>query len=240
MSTSQTKAQFIEPMLLLRTDKLSEGTKWQYEVKVDGYRAIAFKSDGNVHLRSRNNKDFNHRYTSIVKALSTMPDETVIDGEVVALDESGRPAFNALLNYGSGKTPILYYVFDVLIVSGLEVMSEPLGRRRELFSGHVLSRLHEPIRESPVFEASLPDLIRSVKAQGLEGIVAKRRDSRYEPGRRSGAWKMRFNQGAEFVIRGYTPMGRDFDALVFGYYDCEGRLIYVARTRNGFTPASLR
>ena len=192
MSTSQTKAHFIEPML--RTDKLSEGTKWQYEVKLDGYRAIALKSDGKVHLRSRNNKDFNHRYTSIVQALSTMPDNTVIDGEVVALDESGRPAFNSLQNYGSSKTPILYYAFDVLIVSGLEVMSESLERRRELLRDRVPSRLHEPIRESPVLEASLPDLIRSVKATGLEGIVAKRRDSPYEPGQRSGAWqKMRIN-----------------------------------------------
>jgi ATP-dependent DNA ligase len=90
-----------------------------------------------------------------------------------------------------------------------------------------------------VLEASLPDLIRSVKSQGLEGIVAKRLDSRYEPGQRSGAWqKMRINQGQEFVIGGYTPSGRSFDAIIFGYYDGEGRLVYVARTRSGFTPAS--
>jgi ATP-dependent DNA ligase len=97
----------------------------------------------------------------------------------------------------------------------------------------------EPIRESSVLEASLSDLIRSVKALGLEGIVAKRIDGRYEPGQRSGAWqKMRVNQGQEFVIGGYTPAGRNFDAIIFRYYDEEGRLVYVARTRNGFTPAS--
>ena len=87
-------------------------------------------------------------------------------------------------------------------------------------------------------EASLSDLIRSVKEQGLEGIVAKRLDSRYEPGVRSGAWqKMRVNQGQEFVIGGYTPSDKNFDALVFGYYQGKD-LIYAARTRNGFTPSS--
>jgi ATP-dependent DNA ligase len=110
------------------------------------------------------------------------------------------------------------------VIAGREVMAEPLKRRRELLHARVLSKLDEPIRESPVLEASLADLIPSVKAQGLEGIVAKRVDSLYEPGQRSGAWqKMRLNQGQEFVIGGYTPAGRNFDAIIFGYYDDEGR-----------------
>jgi bifunctional non-homologous end joining protein LigD len=89
-----------------------------------------------------------------------------------------------------------------------------------------------------VLEAKLEDLIRSVKAQGLEGLVAKRRNSKYEPGQRSGAWqKMRVNQGQEFVIAGYTPSPKNFDALVIGYYE-GSKLMYAARTRNGFTPAS--
>jgi ATP-dependent DNA ligase len=193
-------------MLLLRTDRLPEGANLQYEVKLDGYRAIAFKSSGKIHLRSRNDRDFTTRYPAIVKALAAMPDEAVIDGEIVALDEAGRPSFNALQNYGSSATSILYYVFDVMILAGQDVMAEPLMRRREFLQSRVLSRLHEPIRESPVLEASLADLIRSVKAQRLEGIVAKRVDSRYEPGLRSGAWeKMRVNRSEEFVIGGYTP-----------------------------------
>jgi bifunctional non-homologous end joining protein LigD len=86
MTKPKAKAEFIDPMLLVRTDKLPEGDSWQYELKLDGYRAIAFKSGGHVHLRSRNNNDFDRRYPAIVKALSRMPDETVLDGEVVALD----------------------------------------------------------------------------------------------------------------------------------------------------------
>jgi DNA ligase D-like protein (predicted ligase) len=237
MAASQSIARFIDPMLLLRTDKLPEGAKWQYELKLDGYRAIAFKSGAAVHLRSRNDKDFNSRYPAIVKALASMPEETVIDGEVVALDESGRPSFGALQNYTSTRAIVFYYVFDVLVLCGKDIMSESLEQRRELLPD-VLSNLDEPIRESPTLDASLPDLIRSVKVQRLEGIVAKRLDSRYEAGMRSGAWqKMRVNQGQEFVIAGYTPSSKNFDALIFGYYEGQ-QLMYVARTRSGFTPAS--
>ena len=225
-------------MLLLRTEKLPEGPDIQYEIKFDGYRALAIKTGGKVNLRSRNDNDFNVRYPGIVKALAPMPDETVIDGEVVALDNDGKPSFNTLQNYGSAGAPLHFYIFDLLILRGRDVMGEPLVKRRELLEEHVLPKLAEPIRYSPVLEAKLEDLIRSVKAQGIEGLVAKRRNSKYEPGQRSGAWqKMRVNQGQEFVIAGYTPSPKNFDALVIGYYE-GSKLMYAARTRNGFTPAS--
>ena len=231
------RAAFIEPMLLLRKHDLPTGAAWLYELKFDGFRAIAFKSGGEVNLRSRNNNDFSAKYPAIVKALSDLPDETVIDGELVALDESGRPSFNALQNYRSSQTPPFYYIFDLMMLAGKHVGCEPLTRRRELLEMQVLPKVREPVRYSPVLEGSLPDLIESVKAQALEGLVAKRLDSRYEPGQRSGAWqKMRVNQGQEFVIGGYTPSPKNFDALIFGYYEA-GRLMYAARTRNGFTPS---
>ena len=228
---------FIEPMLLLRAEKLPQGIEWAYEIKLDGYRAIAFKKGGKLQLRSRNDNDFNARYPSIVEALEAMPDNTVLDGEVVALDAEGKPSFNLLQNYGSSKGPLVFFLFDLLILSGRDVMSETLDARRTLLEKQVLPMLNEPIRFSPQLNASLTDLIASVKDQGFEGLVAKKRTSNYEPGSRSGAWqKMRVNLGQEFVMGGYTFGGKTFDALVFGYYEA-GKLIYAARTRNGFTPA---
>ena len=125
-----------------------------------------------------------------------------------------------------------------MMLAGKDVMREPLEKRRELLEKKVLPKLTEPIRYSAPLDADLPDLIHSVKAHGFEGLVAKRRNSRYEPGLRSGAWmKMRVNRGQEFVIGGYTRGTKTFDALVFGYYE-DGKLMYAARTRNGFTPAT--
>lgn len=225
-------------MLLLRTEKLPEGPDWAYEIKLDGYRALAFKTGGKLQLRSRNDNDFALRYPSIAKALASLPDDTAVDGEIVALDAEGKPSFNALQNYGSSKADLIFYVFDVMVLAGKDVMGEPLRQRRELLENKVMTKLDEPIRYSPALEASLADLVHSVKAQGVEGLVAKRRDSKYQPGERTGAWqKMRVNQGQELVIAGYTPSSKNFDALVIGYYE-DGKLMYAARTRNGFTPAS--
>ena len=251
---AKVKGRFIEPMLLLRTDGLPDGDAWLHELKVDGYRAIAFKTGGLVHLRSRNNHDFSRRYPGVVTGLAKLPDDTVLDGEVVALDEEGRPSFSALQNYGAGpgdrhprrfrlqadgaREPVVFYVFDLLILAGRDVRRETLVSRRALLETKVLPKLVEPVRYLPPLDAPVRDLIASVKAHGLEGLVAKRRDSRYEPGLRSGAWmKMRVNKGQELVIGGYTRGTRTFDALIVGYYDGD-RLIYAARTRNGFTPAT--
>jgi DNA ligase D-like protein (predicted ligase) len=233
---ARVKARFVEPMLLLRSDTLPDDpARWSYQLKLDGYRAIAFKSDGKVQLRSRNDNDFSVRYRDVVRGLANLPNETVIDGEVVALDEDGRPSFNLLQNYSPG-TPVVYYVFDVMTLAGRDVKARTLEERRELLEDDVLPTLREPVRYAGELNAGLRELVHSVKAQGLEGLVAKRRDSLYEAGLRSGAWmKMRINRGQEFVIGGYTFGTSTFDALVIGYFDGP-RLIYVARTRNGFTP----
>ena len=148
MPTRATKAGFIDPMLLLRADALPEGANWAYELKLDGYRALAIKTGGQVRYRSRNDNDFNARYPAIVKAMAPMPDETVIDGEIVALDEAGRPSFSALQNHGSNGTSLHFFIFDVLILGGRDVMDEPLTRRRELIEQKVLPPSGGP---DPVF-----------------------------------------------------------------------------------------
>jgi hypothetical protein len=133
------------------------------------------------------------------------------------LDDDGRPSFNILQNYGSSKAAVLYFVFDVMVLAGRDVMKEPREARRELLEKKILPKLGEPVRYAAPLDASLPVLIESVKAQGLEGLVAKRLGSRYEAGLRSGAWqKMRVNRGQEFVIGGYTGGTKTFDALIFG------------------------
>ena len=238
MARAKTGAKFISPMLLLSVNSLPEGAEWQYEIKLDGYRCIAVKAAGKVVLRSRNDNDFNARYPAIAMALSGLPNETAIDGEIVAMDESGRPSFNLLQNHRSSGIPLLFYAFDAMIVSGKDVTQLPLSERRALLERKILPKLEELVRYSPKLRGSLHDLVESVKENGLEGLVAKNLNSIYEPGLRSGAWrKMRVNKGQEFVIGGYTIGGKSFDALIFGYYEGE-KLIYVARTRNGFTPSS--
>ena len=237
---------FIPPMLLLQKDTLPEGPDWLYEVKLDGYRALAIKSGGTLHLRSRNDKDFTDRYRELSSALHPIPDETAIDGEIVALDEAGRPSFNLLQNYESAGAHLVYYVFDVLVLAGKDVMREPLDARRALLEKHILPKLDEPIRYSQELKASLSDLIGAVKAQGLEGLVAKRRTSYYEPGKRSGLWqKMRINQSQDFVIGGYTVGGTTFDAIIFGHYEgkrlmcrAHAKRIYASSKGNTYAKVS--
>jgi ATP-dependent DNA ligase len=196
------------------------GTAWRKVLNgamKRSWTALAFKTGGKLSLRSRNDNDFALRYPSIAKALASLPDDTAVDGEIVALDEAGKPSFNALQNYGSSKPDLIYYIFDVMVLAGKDVTTEPLAMRRDLLEKKVLPKLAEPIRYSPSLDASLADLVQSVKAQGFEGLVAKQQDSKYQPGLRTGAWqKMRVNQGQELVIAGYTPSSKNFDALVIG------------------------
>jgi ATP-dependent DNA ligase len=166
---ARVKAGFVEPMLLLPTDALpDEPARWEYQLKFDGYRAIAFKTGGEVHLRSRNNNDFSRRYRSVLEGLTSLPNETVIDGELVALDDEGRPSFNALQNQ-AGSTPVLFYVFDVMVLSGRDLKAETLEVRRELLEQKVVPKLTDPVRYAGELSASLRDLVLSVKAHAWRG-----------------------------------------------------------------------
>jgi bifunctional non-homologous end joining protein LigD len=230
-------ARFVEPMQCLAVAKLPEGLDWEYELKFDGYRALGIRSAGRVRLMSRNGNDFSARFPSIAKALSKLPDDAIVDGEIVALDETGRPSFNVLQNYNHSATPLEFYAFDLLHLAGKNLRDRPLQERRELLRAKLMPRMQGEIRFSETFKASAAEVVAAVKKQGLEGVIAKRLTSLYEPGRRSGAWvKMRINKGQELVIGGYVPTGKNFDSLIVGYYE-RNDLIYVARVRNGFVPA---
>jgi bifunctional non-homologous end joining protein LigD len=226
-------AKFIEPMRAALVAELPEGPAWQYEIKFDGYRALGIKRHGEVELLSRNNLKLNDRFPEIARALETMEEGTIVDGEVVAVDRQGRPAFNALQNSQRGSQPIFFYVFDLLERRGKSLLQLPLRERRAL-----LDKLHfqDPVRVSQPLQASVADLVHAAREQGLEGLVAKRVNSIYEPGARSGAWvKFKVNQGQELVIGGYLPGTPYFGSLLVGYYE-GGKLIFIGKVKNGFVP----
>jgi ATP-dependent DNA ligase len=192
-----------------------------------------------VNLFSRRHKSFNRQYPYLVEALSGLPEGTVVDGEIVALDESGRPNFNLLQSFRKEASHIHYFIFGLLICNDRDLARLPLSRRRDLMKS--LLKLRSPrIRISEQFETSRNDMLVAVRQQKLEGVIGKRKDSLYEPGKRTGAWiKYRVNRGEEFVIGGYIPGPHGFDSLIVGYYRGED-FVYVARVRNGFVPALRR
>jgi bifunctional non-homologous end joining protein LigD len=230
---------FVEPMQSELIAKLPEGENWQYEVKLDGYRALAIKEKSRVQLYSRRTNLLNDRFPEIAKGLEALEDGVIVDGEIVALDEAGRPSFSLLQHYKkTDAPPIVFYVFDVLAYRGRDVTSLPLQQRRELLE-EVLANVTERIRLSAVLRASVEDLTAAIRQQGLEGIIAKRSDSRYISGDRSGYWvKYKINRGQELVIGGYKPSSKNhFESLAVGYYD-QDRLIFSAKIKTGFTPAT--
>jgi ATP-dependent DNA ligase len=220
-----------EPMLCQSIELPPEGPDWRYELKLDGFRAIGRKSGRSAQLWSRNQKDFTRRFPDVVKAVAKLPDDTIIDGEIVALDEHGRPSFNLLQGFGNVQAIVLY-AFDLLMLQGKDVRSWPLDDRR----GHlreIVQQLPDTIRYSETFNVPLAELVRAVRKHQLEGIVAKRAGSQYRSGERYGDWlKWRANRGQEFVIGGYIPNGDALDSILVGY--SEGRdLLYAASVRTG-------
>jgi bifunctional non-homologous end joining protein LigD len=150
-----------------RRSSPDDSSRWEYQLKLDGYRALAFKAGNRLHLRSRNDNDFSARYASILKGLAKLPGDTVIDGEIVAVDEEGRPSFQLLQNHRSAGVPLLYFVFDVMVLSGRDLIREPRRIRRELLETKVLPKLSEPVRYASPLDGPLSVLIESVKRDRL-------------------------------------------------------------------------
>jgi bifunctional non-homologous end joining protein LigD len=181
-------------MECLAVSQLPEGSDWVYEIKLDGYRAVGINSNGKLSLFSKNRKSFNRQYPYLVEALSDLDENTVIDGEVVALDDAGRPDFNLLQHSRSQASRICYFIFDLLVYQNRDLTRLSFIERRQIMSS-ILKFGSSRIRLAQHFEPSAEQIVRAVRQQGLEGVIAKRKDSRYEAGKRSGSWvKYRLNR----------------------------------------------
>jgi DNA ligase D-like protein (predicted ligase) len=220
-------------------DRLPEGREWWYELKLDGYRALVIKDGAAVSIRSRNDKDLARMYPSIATAGEKMhAEQAIIDGEIIALDENGRPSFQALQHRTSHpKLHVVFYAFDLLHLNGEDLMSQSLIERREPLAA-VLE--DSGLLLSQELKGSAADIVQSVNALGLEGVVAKRRDSIYVPGERSTDWvKLKLELQQEFVVGGYRPAGNGIDALLVGYYEGKS-LRFAGKVRAGFVAHTRR
>ena len=233
----RTAPTFVEPMAALNAAKLPEGEQWIYEVKWDGYRALALKRGDSVRLLSRKGNDLTRDYPEVAESVAGIPAKiALLDGEIVALDDHGRPSFQMLQHRGSlgKKRRVVYYAFDLLNVNGRDLRRLPLVKRKELLAKVVTGT---GVLLSANLEGPAAIVIEQVARLKLEGIVAKRKDSTYETGKRSGAWqKFKVNNEQEFVVGGYRPDGKNFDALLVGYYQSK-QLMFAGKVRAGFTPA---
>ena len=230
------------PMSATLVKNLPREDGWHYEVKWDGYRALAYVRGGEVTLRSRRGNDLTERFAGvareIVKALKTPG--CVVDGEVCALDDEGRTSFSAM-QQGKASTPFVYYVFDLLEVEGQSLIDLPIEERRDRLEA-LLDRRNRCVRLSDFFDDG-DALLSAVEEQQLEGVIAKRAGSRYLPGRRSRDWlKVKTQGDQEFVIAGYTKgQGRrsgSFGSLVLAYMK-DGELTYAGNVGTGFNDATI-
>jgi bifunctional non-homologous end joining protein LigD len=224
-------------MTALPVKTLPEGDEWLYEVKWDGYRALLIKDGEDVQIRSRNDKDLTSMYPGIATASRRQKiKQIVLDGEIVALGQDGRPSFQALQHRSSHQEyQIVYYAFDVLYADGQDLTSEPLEVRRARLPA--LVNTDSVLRVSKDLPGSTADIVEALRASGIEGVIAKRRESTYQPGERSNDWvKLKLERQQEFVIGGYRPDGANgLDALLVGYY--EGKALrFAGKVRAGLVP----
>lgn len=244
----------IQPMLATAIDEPFDSPEWLFEIKLDGYRAIAFVENKSARLVSRNHNDLTPQFAELADLARDLPVKTaILDGEIVVLDDQGRPSFSlmqqrtGLRGYGRRvgprpELPILYYLFDIIYLDGYDLRRVALDQRKRLlasltFPAGSLGRVSEYI------SAEGRSLFRIAGDRGLEGIVAKRKSSLYEE-RRSRDWlKIKFRQQLECVIGGYTdPEGsrQFFGSIVLGLYDQQGRLIHVGQAGSGFDQRTLQ
>jgi bifunctional non-homologous end joining protein LigD len=235
---------FVEPMKAKLVDSMPAGD-WIYEIKFDGFRALALRGGSEARLLSRNEKDLGGKFPEVMdSSLALDVRDAIIDGEIVALDEKGRSSFQLLQAFemGQERPPIFLYAFDLLRLNGKDFLDLPIEERKAKLE----KLLKDPpgvIRYSASIENAGEDLLDKARELGVEGLIGKRIGSRYEPGKRSGAWiKLKLQQQQEFVIGGYTdPEGtrKYFGAILVGVYE-GNRLHFVGKVGTGFNEELLR
>jgi DNA ligase D-like protein (predicted ligase) len=231
---------FIPPMLARLVRTLPEGPGWEYELKLDGYGLQATKDGEKMRLLSRRGNDFTRKFAKIATNVSKIKASSLIlDGEAVVVDSQGKPSFQMLQNRArlpSGWS-LAYYVFDLLHLNGADLKDRPLRERRALLekllgdSGVLLSQS---------LPGTLSQIIQAVKAHGLEGVIAKRLDSKYQPDRRSDDWlKLPLKPSHNFVIGAYRLDGKRLDILLVGQFE-GSKLLFAGKVHQGLNPANRR
>jgi bifunctional non-homologous end joining protein LigD len=229
----------LRPMLTTLVDEPFSDSEWQFELKLDGYRTLAYLNSGQVDLRSRKNNAFNKQFDVVQKALMQWKIDAVIDGEVVVLNNEGVPDFNKIQLWDTQRDGhLVFYVFDLLWIDGLNIMNEPLYLRREILKQ--LMPESGTIRYSDHIDDIGNEFFEIARKNSLEGIIAKKKDSVYIPDSRAKTWlKIKVEERHEAVICGYTrkrDTDRQFSSLILGIYE-EGKLKFIGQTGTGFTEA---
>jgi len=227
---------FISPMKATAVTELPKGDEWIYEVKWDGYRALGLKHGDEARLLSLKEKDLTSDFPTVAGAVGSIRAGTaLIDGEIVAVDSNGCPSFQALQNRASlgHDWQIVYYAFDLLNFEGQDWTKKPLQERKAKLR-EILEGLD--VRYNANLSGSAADIIRTIEAAGLEGVIAKKRDSLYRAGTRVTTWlKFKINKAQEFVIGGYKPDAGSFQSILVGYYQAK-KLLFAGKVRQGFNP----
>lgn len=232
---------YIKPMLAKLHDTAFNNPNWIFEIKWDGYRAIAEVNKKDTRLYSRNGLSFKEKYPGIFEELNKIKKNVVIDGEIVAFDDKGMPSFQLLQQYEQETVPLIYYVFDCLSINGKSIENMPLVERKRILQ--TILPKSELIKYCDHIEEKGIDFFKAVKKQGLEGMIAKKADSKYQEGARGNDWlKVKHIQTEEAIIAGYTaPRGgrKYFGALILANYK-NGKLQYIGHTGTGFDQKTLK
>ncbi|UKT65704.1 DNA ligase D [Pedobacter mucosus] len=228
----------VKPMLATLVDEPFDDPDWQYEVKWDGYRALAFANKGEINLLSRNNKSFNEKFYPIYDLIKKWKVNIVVDGEILVLNSKGISDFGSLQNWRSeADGELVFYVFDLLWYNGKDLSEIPLFQRQSILK-EVLPLDDDRIRLGKVFKASGIDFFAAAGKMGLEGIIAKKINSTYASNRRSKEWlKIKIHKRQEVVIAGFTKnedTSKSFSSLLLGVYE-DGKLQYVGKVGTGFS-----